>query len=57
MRALSPAWKGMLAAFVACTVFGFSFMFSRLALEQADMNIMLSWRFFIAFIDSLRIGI
>lgn len=38
----------MLAAFTACTIFGFSFMFSRLAYQQADRMIGLSWRFFIA---------
>ena len=38
----------MLAAFTASTLFGFSFMFSRLVLEQVDRTVLLSWRFFIA---------
>ena len=48
MKKLSPVWKAMLAAFTASTLFGFSFMFSRLVLEQVDRTILLSWRFFIA---------
>ena len=38
----------MLAAFTASTLFGFSFMFSRLVLAQVDRTVLLSWRFFIA---------
>ena len=38
----------MLAAFVASTLFGFSFMFSRVALRETPAMVMLSWRFFIA---------
>ena len=48
MKKLSPEWQGMLAACTASTIFGFSFMFSRLALQQATPMVMLSWRFFIA---------
>ena len=50
MKHLSAAWKGMLAAFTACTIFGFSFMFSRLAYAQADRSVVLAWRFLVAVI-------
>ena len=48
MKKISPVWKAMLAAFTACTIFGFSFMFSRLAYEQTDRVVVLAWRFFVA---------
>ena len=48
MKTMSPVWKGMLAAFISCSIFGFSFMFSRIALDQVDRDILLSWRFGVA---------
>ena len=45
MRHLSNEWKGMLFAFLCNTIFGFSFMFSRIAFLAAEQWIVLAWRF------------
>lgn len=48
MARLNQEWRAMLAALFCCTIFGFSFMFSRLAYEAAPLSVVLANRFFVA---------
>ena len=49
MTASSPRWRATLAALCGNAIFGFSFMFSRLALNVASPFVMLMYRFGVAF--------
>lgn len=46
---MSVATKGMLAAFFSNFIFGFSFLFSKVALNVASPLVLLAWRFTVAF--------
>lgn len=48
---------GILLAFITNTIFGFSFIFSTMALKESDVFILLTWRFGIAFLLLLIIGV
>lgn len=50
MKRLSPAASAVLCALVANAIFGFSFIFTKVALGQAAPLALLSWRFFLAFL-------
>jgi len=49
MTASSPRWRATLAALCGNAIFGFSFVFSRLALNVASPFVMLMYRFGVAF--------
>lgn len=48
MSKLTPEWRGMLAAFASNTIYGFSFMFSKIGFQSADPSVVLATRFILA---------
>lgn len=46
---LSTSVRGMLAAFFCNLIFGFSFLFSKIALNETSPLVLLAWRFTVAF--------
>ena len=50
MSHLSCEWKGMIASFLAYTIFGFGFIFARISYVAVGQTIALAWRFAITFL-------
>lgn len=50
MTGLSQEWRAMLAGMFCCTIFGFSFIFSRIAFAVAPLSVVLANRFFAAWL-------
>lgn len=48
---------GILLALISNIIFGFSFIFSTMALKESDVFILLTWRFGVAFVLLLLVGV